>query len=79
MGIFFTVLFGMRFLIEFVKENQVDFEAGMTLNMGQWLSIPFVLLGIGLLVYSLIKKLPAAVQHPTKDKPKPSTFAKSLA
>ena len=51
-GIFFIVLFGMRFLIEFVKENQVDFEAGMALNMGQLLSIPFILLGIAILIYS---------------------------
>ena len=57
-GIFFTVLFGMRFLIEFVKENQVSFEEGMTLNMGQWLSVPFILLGIAVLVYSYKKKLP---------------------
>ena len=35
------------------------FEEGMTLNMGQLLSIPFVLLGIGFLVYAFTKKLPA--------------------
>ena len=45
-GVFFIVLFGMRFLIEFVKEPQVGFEEGMLLNMGQLLSIPFVLLGL---------------------------------
>ena len=39
-------LFGMRLLIEFVKEEQVAFEKGMSLDMGQWLSIPFILLGI---------------------------------
>lgn len=59
MGIFFTVLFGMRFIIEFVKNNQVDFEAGMALNMGQLLSIPFILFGIGLIIYSFKKKIPA--------------------
>ena len=78
-GLFFIGCFGMRFLIEFIKEPQVGFEEQMTLNMGQWLSIPFVLLGAGLLIYSFIKKQPAAVQHPKKDKPKPSTYAKSLA
>ena len=52
-GIFLILVFGMRFLIEFIKEDQVDFEAGMALNMGQWLSIPFALLGAGILVWSL--------------------------
>ena len=48
-----------RFLIEFVKNDQVEFEANMALNMGQLLSIPFILLGIGFLVYAFVKKLPA--------------------
>ena len=45
-GIFLIGIFGMRFLIEFFKENQVAFEQNMTLNMGQLLSIPLVLGGI---------------------------------
>lgn len=77
-GIFFIVLFGMRFLIEFVKENQVDFEAGMALNMGQLLSIPFVLLGIAILIYSYKKKLPVEAVHPEKPKAQPTHYAKSL-
>jgi prolipoprotein diacylglyceryltransferase len=48
---FLILVFGMRFLIEFIKEDQVDFELGMALNMGQWLSIPFVMLGIALLIF----------------------------
>ena len=56
-GFFFglgTVLFfTARFLIEFVKENQVGFEDKMTLNMGQLLSLPFILGGIGFIVYGL--------------------------
>ena len=44
-GIFMICVFGARFLIEFVKNDQEPFEAGMLLNMGQWLSIPFVLAG----------------------------------
>ena len=51
-GVFFVIVFSARFLIEFIKEDQEAFEASMTLNMGQWLSIPFVLLGIGLIIYS---------------------------
>lgn len=44
-GVMFIVIFGARFFIEFIKNNQVDFEQGMALNMGQLLSIPFILLG----------------------------------
>jgi phosphatidylglycerol---prolipoprotein diacylglyceryl transferase len=40
------LIFTARFFIEFVKENQVSFEAHMKLNMGQLLSIPFIILGI---------------------------------
>lgn len=45
-GLFFILVFTARFFIEFVKEDQVDFEAGMFLNMGQLLSIPFIITGI---------------------------------
>ena len=54
-GIFLVVLFTLRFLYEFVKENQVDFENTMALNMGQILSIPMVLAGIWILLN--LKKL----------------------
>ena len=66
LGIFFIGIFGTRFLIEFIKEPQVAFEQGMTLNMGQLLSIPFVLMGIGLLVWGAIKKEPAKRIEPQK-------------
>ncbi len=52
-GIFFIGIFLTRFLIEFIKENQEAFEAGMALNMGQILSIPFVLAGIWLIYHAL--------------------------
>jgi len=45
-GIFMICIFGARFFIEFLKNDQEDFEADMLLNMGQLLSIPFVLMGI---------------------------------
>jgi prolipoprotein diacylglyceryltransferase len=67
----------MRFLIEFIKEPQVGFEHDMVLNMGQWLSIPFVLLGVGFLVYAYVRKQPAAIVHPQKQKAKPTNFAHS--
>ncbi|MGO1595375.1 MAG: prolipoprotein diacylglyceryl transferase [Sphingobacterium sp.] len=45
-GLFLILLFGARFVIEYVKIDQVAFEEGMLLNMGQTLSIPFILVGI---------------------------------
>jgi prolipoprotein diacylglyceryltransferase len=41
-----VLVFTFRFLIEFVKENQSGFEEAMVLNMGQLLSIPFIIAGI---------------------------------
>jgi phosphatidylglycerol:prolipoprotein diacylglycerol transferase len=54
-GLFLILVFGMRILIEFIKEDQVPFEERMVLNMGQLLSIPFVLLG-GLILYLYYRK-----------------------
>ncbi|MFW6043655.1 MAG: prolipoprotein diacylglyceryl transferase [Marinilabiliaceae bacterium] len=45
-GVFLIGIFASRFFIEFVKANQEAFEESMALNMGQILSIPFVLGGI---------------------------------
>jgi len=55
-GIFLTTVFAGRFIIEFVKEPQVDFEKTMSLNMGQLLSVPFVLAGIGFIYYSFMQR-----------------------
>jgi len=52
-GVFFIGMFLTRFMIEFIKEKQEAFEAGMALNMGQILSIPFIIAGSWLLYYSL--------------------------
>ena len=68
LGIFFIGIFLSRFFIEFVKENQVGFEEGMTLNMGQLLSIPFILLGIFLIVRSFRPGTPMALNLPRKQK-----------
>ena len=79
-GLFFIGCFGMRFLIEFIKEPQEAFENDMILNMGQTLSIPFVLLGIGLLIYAFKKKIPARAVIPDNrpKKAEPTHYAKSL-
>ena len=57
------LIFSARFFIEFLKEDQVDFEKGMTLNMGQLLSIPFILAGCVWLWYSLKNKKRAVIKH----------------
>lgn len=54
-GAFFIGIFGSRFILEFIKNDQESFEAAMTLNMGQWLSVPFVLAGIFLIVRALVR------------------------
>jgi len=51
-GYFLVILWSIRFLIEFIKLPQVDFENTMILNMGQLLSIPLIIFGIVLLVRS---------------------------
>jgi phosphatidylglycerol---prolipoprotein diacylglyceryl transferase len=56
LGIFLIVCFGLRFLYEYLKENQVAFEDKLPLNMGQILSIPLVVAGIFILAYSFRKK-----------------------
>ena len=61
-GVFFVMVFSARFCIEFIKEVQESFENGMTLDMGQWLSIPFVLTGIFLIVRA-VKKGPVIYQN----------------
>ena len=52
-GTFLVGIFLPRFFIEFIKNPQVAFEQDMVLNMGQLLSIPFVLLGTALVIWAL--------------------------
>lgn len=51
-GIFLIGIFGSRFILEFIKLDQEAFESGMLLNMGQILSIPFIIWGIWLIARS---------------------------
>jgi len=53
-GLFTICVFGSRFFIEIIKENQVASEVGMLLNKGQKLSIPFILAGIIAVIYSFM-------------------------
>jgi prolipoprotein diacylglyceryl transferase len=52
-GTFLIIIFGSRIGIEFLKNVQVAFEKNMVFDMGQWLSVPFVILGIVMIVRSL--------------------------
>lgn len=61
-GFGFAGIFLTRFLVEFIKENQEAFEAGMALNMGQILSIPFILAGC-YLMYRALKNPPVIYKN----------------
>lgn len=52
-GVFMIILWSLRFSYEFLKEPQVAFENTMTLNMGQILSIPLVIVGVFILIAAL--------------------------
>lgn len=56
-GCFLTLLFLARFIIEFFKENQESFENNMLINMGQILSIPFILIGLALIIWKSKKQV----------------------
>ena len=55
-GTFLVIIFGSRICIEFLKNVQVEFERNMVFDMGQWLSVPFVLIGIGMIVWSFVNR-----------------------
>jgi prolipoprotein diacylglyceryl transferase len=76
-GLFLILLFGMRFVIEFIKEPQVEFEMTMALNMGQLMSLPFVIVGVVMLLRGWKHGKPAmenaghsmkSEKYPMKDK-----------
>lgn len=73
LGILLIWVFIARFGIEFVKENQVAFENQMTFNMGQLLSLPFIVLGVLFLTGKVQSMLPVL----TASQPKTKTKAKS--
>lgn len=57
------LIFTARFFIEFLKQDQVAFESTMKINMGQWLSIPFVLLGIAGFYWSIKRNKRAIIKR----------------
>ncbi len=67
LGVFFIGTFLSRIFVEFVKNDQVAFEADMMFNMGQWLSVPFVIAGVWLIVHAL-RRPPVDIQYVTSSK-----------
>ncbi len=75
LSLFAIVMFSVRFLVEFVKEDQSPFEADMVLNMGQLLSLPILIAGIVVMIWSLKQKPEPIVENikakePEKVRPK---------
>lgn len=66
-GITLTVIFAARFIIEFFKEVQVQSEINHVLNNGQWLSLPFIVIGLSLLIYSIVKPYYPECQYKEED------------
>jgi len=62
-GLLLVLIFTARFIIEFVKEDQVGFEDGMKYNMGQLLSLPYILVGIGFMIFGLWKTKKLSAQQ----------------
>lgn len=54
-GLLFTLAFTARFLLEPFKVEQADYDTSNLMNVGQLLSIPFIILGIGVIIYSFKK------------------------
>ncbi len=63
-GVMLLVIFVARFFIEFIKNNQVEFEQNMSFNMGQWLSVPFIIAGFGFLLYAFKKRQISEIKTP---------------
>ena len=66
LGIVLEIVFFTRFCLEFIKNDQEAFEAGHLLNMGQLLSIPFIVLGLYLIIRAYRRPLSPVVDKRPK-------------
>ncbi len=66
LGVFLEIVFFTRFCLEFIKNDQEAFEADHLLNMGQWLSLPFIALGIYLIIRAYKRPLSPVVEKQPK-------------
>jgi len=81
-GVFLIGIFFSRFFVEFLKNNQESFEEGMFLNMGQLLSIPFIIAGFWLAIRGWLEKRKAVpetiiVEKNPPKKVSPQNFTKN--
>ena len=67
-GVFLIGIFLTRFLLEFIKEDQEAFESSLILNMGQWLSIPFIIWGVYLIISSKNRIAPIEEPKPAAER-----------
>jgi prolipoprotein diacylglyceryl transferase len=72
-GLFLIMVFGFRFCVELIKNPQEDFEQSMMFNMGQWLSVPFVILGVISLFISRRQEKPAPLLDHFRQQPQHKT------
>lgn len=71
LGVFLEIVFFTRFCLEFIKNDQEAFEANHLLNMGQLLSLPFIALGIYLIIRAYRRPLsPVVDKQPESLDPK---------
>lgn len=56
LGLFLVLVFGFRFFVEFFKEEQSSLLTASSLTMGQWLSLPAILIGLTLFFYQPFKR-----------------------
>lgn len=75
-GVGLVGIFVTRFFIEFIKTEQEAFEKGMTLDMGQWLSIPFILLA-GYMIYRVATRPAVEPVTPKVERPMPPVKPKT--
>ena len=75
-GVGLIGIFVTRFFIEFIKTEQEAFEKGMTLDMGQWLSIPFILLA-GYMIYRVAPRPAVEPVTPKVERPMPPVKPKT--
>ncbi len=76
-GLFFILVFGVRFFVEFLKEDQVAFERSLPLNMGQLLSIPAIAFGIFLVLRAKRKGPPSKSATQSASTKNPNTHRRS--
>ena len=75
-GVGLIGIFVTRFFIEFIKTEQEAFEKGMTLDMGQWLSIPFILLA-GYMIYRVATRPAVEPERPKVERQMPPVKQKT--